>query len=202
MILELKKQFGPKCLGLKVNYNREFSYSPEKSIRFCEAVNDAFRTPLLFNPLNLTCFGAKRGLGLLRDDKELLKHISAETNIAQQIIKKALIDIPKMSTPINNILMGITEEIENDTRPDMYIMYIDPKQLTDLTRKYILVTNEYPIVQPFPFLLICGNVFISTFKSARMSVSFGCPESREFGGLKDNQLVVGLPYNQAVQILS
>ena len=202
MILELKKQFGPKCLGLKVNYNKNFSYSPAKSIRFCEAVNDAFKTPLLFNPLNLTCFGAKRSMGLLLDDKELLKHISAETNIAKKTIRKALNDIPKMSTPIHNILMGITDEIEIDTRPDMYIMYIDPKRLTDLTRRYIIETNDYPIVHPYPFLSICGNVFISTFKSARMSVSFGCPESREYGGLKDNQLVVGLPYNQAVQILS
>lgn len=202
MILELKKQFGPKCIGLKVNYNKEFRYSPAKSIRFCEAINDAFRTPLLFNPLNLSCFGAKRSLGLSQDDKELIKHISEETNIANQTIKKALIDIPKMNTPIHNVLMGINEKIEHDERPDMYIMYIDPKQLTDLSRRYTRVTNDFPVVQPFSFLSICGNIFISTFKSARMSISFGCPESREYGGLKDNQLIVGLPYNQAVQILS
>ena len=202
MILELKKQFGPKCIGLKVNYNKDFNYSPAKSIRFCEAVNDAFRMPLLFNPLNLTCFGAKRSLGLSQDDKELIKHISEETNIANQTIKKALIDIPKMNTPIHNVLMGINEKIEHDERPDMYIMYIDPKQLTDLSRRYTRVTNDFPVVQPFSFLSICGNIFISTFKSARMSISFGCPESREYGGLKDNQLIVGLPYNEAMQILS
>src|SRR5690554_3593025 len=144
MILELKKQFGPKCLGLKVNYNNDFSYSPAKPIRFCEAVNDAFKTPLLFNPLNLECIGAKRSMGLLRDDKELVKHIAEDSNIAKQTIKKALSDIPQMSTPIHNVLMGIDEKFESQECPDMYIMYIDPKQLTDLTRRLILKTNEYP----------------------------------------------------------
>lgn len=202
MILDLRRLYGPKCLGLKVNYNKDFDYSPIKPIRFCEAVNDAFKTPLLFNPQNLICHGAKRSLGLLMDEKDLIKHISSESNIAMQTVKKALSNIPKMNTPIHNILMGIEEEMEEKARPDLFILYLEPKQVMDLMREFTSKTNEFPILKPFSFLSICGNVFISTFKSANMSISFGCPESRRYSGLKDNQLVVGLPYNQALQLLS
>lgn len=194
--------YGPKCLGLKVNYNEDNFYSPVKPIRFCEAVNDAFKTPLLFDPRNLVCYGAKRSMGLLMDDKDLIKHISMESDIAMQTVKKALVDIPRMNTPIHNILMGIDEKMEKNIRPDLYIMYLNPKQVMNLMRDNTLKTNEFPIVKPFTFLSICGNVFISTFKSANMSISFGCPESRNYGGLKDNQLVVGLPYSQALQMFS
>lgn len=202
MIINLKKRYGSKCLGLKVNYHREFDYSPLKPIRFCEAVNDAFKTPLLFYPQSLICQGARRSMGLQLEDKELVKHISSESGIAMQTVKKALSEIPKMTTPIHNILMGIDEEMENELKPDLYILYLEPKQAMELMRSYIQKTNEFPIIKPFSFLSICGNVFISTFKSANMSISFGCPESRNYGGLKDNHLVVGLPYNQAAQMFS
>lgn len=202
MISDLKKLYGPKCLGLKVNYTESNFYSPSKPIRFCEAVNDAFKTPLLFDPKNLICHGAKRSMGLLMDDKDLIKHISAESDIAMQTVKKALVDIPRMNTPIHNILMGIDEKMERTIRPDLYIMYLSPRQVMNLMRSNTLKTNEVPVVKPFTFLSICGNVFISTFKSANMSISFGCPESRKYAGLKDNQLVVGLPYSQAIQMFS
>jgi uncharacterized protein (DUF169 family) len=202
MISLLKRRFGSKCLGLKVNYNKDIAYSPIKPIRFCEAVNDAFKTPLLFDPQNLICIGGRRSLGLLLDDKELAQHISAESGIALQTAKRALNEIPKMNTPIHNVLMGIDENLEKEVQPDLYILYISPKEFMDLSRDYILKTNEFPIVKPFSFLSVCGNVFISTFKSANMSVSFGCPESRSYGGVKDNHVVVGLPYNRCVQLFS
>lgn len=202
MIATLKRKFGQKCLGLKVNYKEEFFYTPDKPIRFCEAVNDAFKTPLLFDPKNLICHGAKRSMGLLMDDKDLMKHISVESDIAMQTVKKALADIPRMNTPIHNILMGIDEKIERTIQPDLFIMYINPKQAMELMREYTQKTNQFPDIKPFTFLSICGNVFISTFKSANMSISFGCPESRKYAGLKDNQLIVGLPYSSAVQMFS
>jgi uncharacterized protein (DUF169 family) len=202
MIATLKRKFGQKCLGLKVNYKEEFFYTPDKPIRFCEAINDAFKTPLLFDPTNLICHGAKRSMGLLMDDKDLIKHIAAESDIAMQTVKKALVDIPRMNTPIHNILMGIDEKMERTIRPDLYILYLSPKQVMNLMRSNTFNTNEFPVVKPFTFLSICGNVFISTFKSANMSISFGCPESRKYAGLKDNQLVVGLPYSQALQMFS
>jgi uncharacterized protein (DUF169 family) len=200
MISKLKSQFGSKCIGLKLNYSKEIAYSPIKSMRFCEAVNDAFKTTLIFNPSNLTCMGARRSMGLLNDDSELIEHISKESGISHQTIKRAIHDIPKMNTPIHNVLMGISEEEEKEIQPDMYILFVSPKDAMELMRVYTFKTDEFPEINPFTFLSICGSVFISTFKSSKMSVSFGCPESRKFGGIKDNLMVVGLPYNISKQL--
>ena len=202
MISKLKRRFGPKCMGLKVNFSKEVAYSPIKPIRFCEAVNDAFKTPLLFDPQNLICMGGRRSMGLLLDEKEMAQQISTENGIALQTAKRALDEIPKMNTPIHNVLMGIDERMERGIQPDMYILYINPKELMDLSRDYILKTNEFPIIKPFPFLSVCGNVFITTFKAANMSISFGCPESRKYGGVKDNHIIVGLPYSKCIQLFN
>lgn len=202
MLRELKKRFGPKCVGIKVNYTSEITYSPEKPIRFCEAVNDSIKTPLIINPNNLTCLGARRSMGLMNDEKELINHISTESGISQQTIKNSLHEIPKMNTPIHNVLLGISEEQEKLIQPDLYIIFTNPKNVMELMRLYTLKTNEFPLINPFAFLSICGSIFISTFKHSKMSVSFGCPESRRYGCVKDHQLVVGLPYTDTIHIFS
>lgn len=194
MILELKKRYGSKCMGLKVNHTNGFEYSPDKPIRFCEAVYDAFKMPLLFNPQNLICMGAKRSMGFLKSDDELIEHISEESGIDPNTVQQAVSHIPHLQEPIQNILMGIDEEMERVVKPDMYIMYITPKEVMELMKQYAEKLKKFPIVMPYTFLSVCGSVFVNTYKSVSMSVSFGCPESRYYGGVKDNLLVVGLPY--------
>ncbi len=128
MISKLKSRFGSKCMGLKVNFGKEVAYSPIKPIRFCEAVNDAFKTPLLFDPQNLVCMGGRRSMGLLLDDKEMAQHLSTENGIALQTLKRALNEIPKMNTPIHNILMGIDEQMETEIQP--VSTYLEKKLVT------------------------------------------------------------------------
>jgi uncharacterized protein (DUF169 family) len=200
MINELKKRFGPKCLGLKVNYTKKFENSPLKQIRFCEAVNDAFKTPLLFNPQNLSCYGAKRSMGILKHDEELVQHIAQESRIASQIIRMAVNDIPHFESPIHNILMGIDEEMEKEVTPDMFILFISPKDVMELMKEYALKLSQYPIIKPYTFMSVCGSVFANTYKHGVISVSFGCPESRKYGGVKDNLMVVGIPYSVCSQL--
>lgn len=194
MILELKKRYGSKCMGLKVNHTNGFEYSPDKPIRFCEAVYDAFKMPLLFNPQNLICMGAKRSMGFMNTDDELIEHISEESEIDPKTVQQAVSQIPYLHEPIQNILMGIDEEMERVVKPDMYIMFITPKEVMELMKLYTQKLNKFPIVMPYTFLSVCGSVFVNTYISGHMSVSFGCPESRYYGGVKDNLLVVGIPH--------
>lgn len=189
-------------MGLKVNHSNGFEYSPDKPIRFCEAVYDAFKMPLLFNPQNLFCMGAKRSMGLMNNDDELVEHISQESGIQPQTIQRAISDIPHLEEPIQNILMGIDDEMEKVAKPDMYIMFITPKEVMELMKLYAQKLNQFPVVKPYTYLSVCGNVFVTTYKTGSMSVSFGCPESRYYGGVKDNLLVVGLPYDSCLELFN
>lgn len=202
MISRLKKEFGPKCLGLKVNYTGENIYTSSKTVRFCEAVNDAFRTPLLLNPQNLSCLGGLRSMSLVRDDKMMTKYLAEEYEISFQVAKKVLVEIPTLNIPIHNVLLGINEEMEKTITPDLYIIYLTPGQLTKLSSAYISRTHEFPMANTFPYLSVCGNIFLKTFRSAQMNIAIGCSQSRQYGEIKDNQLVVGLPYNKSVQIFN
>jgi uncharacterized protein (DUF169 family) len=156
--------------------------------------------PLLFHPQNLICEGAKRSMGILKHDEELVQHIAQESEIASQLIRQAIHDIPRFDVPVENILMGIDEELEKEVHPDMYILFISPKDTMDLMREYALKLNQFPLISPYTFLSVCGNVFVNTYKHRTMSISFGCPESRSFGGVKDNLVIVGLPYYSCLQL--
>jgi len=202
MISKLKNRFGLFCTGIKVNYDKEFDNSPLKSLRFCEAVNDSFHTPVLFNPQNLSCLGSKRSFGVFENDDELIQHISQDSQVVPETVKNVLNDIPIIDSKINNILLGINEEMEKDITPDLYIMYIKPKDVLVLMREYTQKLNKLPSIKPYFFLSVCGNIFVRTYKFGVMSISFGCPESRKYGGVKDNLVIVGIPYNNCLQLLS
>jgi len=200
MIAKLKKRFGPFCTGIKVNYEKEFANSPLKSLRFCEAVNDSFHIPILFITQNLSCMGSKRSMGLLKNDSNIIQHISEESKVLPKTIRYVLDDTPFFDNPVNNVLLGISEDMEREVQPDLYIMYVNPKDSMELVKNYTLITNQLPSIKPSIFLSVCGNAFVNTYKNKVMSISFGCPESRKYGGLKDNLMVVGIPFSICLEI--
>jgi len=153
MISKLKKRFGLYCTGIKVNYGKEFENTPLKSLRFCEAVNDSFRTPILFNTQNLSCMGSRRSLGIFNNDDDLIQHISQESLVEPKTVKYVLDDTPIFDTPVYNVLLGISEEMEKEIQPDLYIMYIEPKDVMDLMKEYTLKLSKFPAIQSVEMFL-------------------------------------------------
>jgi uncharacterized protein (DUF169 family) len=47
---------------------------------------------------------------------------------------------------------------------------------------------------------VCGNVAVKSYIDQKISISFGCPDSREYGGIERGELVIGLPHNIAFRI--
>lgn len=43
---------------------------------------------------------------------------------------------------------------------------------------------------------ICGNIAVNTYLEEKISLSFGCEDSRKYGGISRGQLVVGIPYSE------
>jgi len=57
-----------------------------------------------------------------------------------------------------------------------------------------------PVISPYSLLSICGNVFVRSYQDENINISFGCPESREFGGVDNEEIVIGIPYEMALLI--
>ena len=201
MLNQLKSIFGERCTGIRVNepsYNR-FIF-PERAMKFCEAVHMSFEQPVELTQTNVSCPGARRSFDFDENDEELVQMISENTRIPASHVLEALRDIPVINSDIQNILIGITEDLEKEIVPDVFIIYTQPdkvmKFIHDLARQ-----KMKPHMPPYSIHSICGNVFARSFKDEEVTISFGCPESREYGGVKPDEVVVGLPYQAARKLV-
>ena len=200
MINKLKQYFGARCTSLYVNsYFTGFINTPLKQMKFCEAVDQSFKVPLRLNAGNLGCPGARHCIGFKNDNIQLATKISDENNIPVKFIQTALEKIPTLKG-ISHINLGLTDRIENDMQPSLYIMYVKPFKITELMHKLAKMAL-IPSVPPYTFLSVCGNVFANCYLNQKVTISFGCPESRASGGIGEDEIVVGLPFSIAENLL-
>lgn len=193
MISELKKLFGQKCTGIKINgdFKEFFINVPVKKMKFCEAVACSFGLPLQLNNKNTECPAARRSIGFDKDDRQLAEIISDRNDIPNQFVDETLKDIPKQ-TEIKNISLGITDYMEERIQPDLYIIYLQPANVTAVI--HALAKHGINVsISPYSLLSVCGNVFSKTLQNEEVTVSFGCPESRKAGGIHHDEVVMGIP---------
>ncbi len=201
MIEQLKMKFGTKCTAISVNTELPETFYPTSDhIKLCEAVNHSFHEPVKLVNKNLRCPGARRSLGFDNDDSSLANIISKNNKIPLQFIKNALCEIPKLKN-IDNVYLGIDENMEKEIQPDLYIIYVQPGMVTKLIHTLAKIGIK-PSVPPFSLLSVCGNVFSHCYKNNTVSLSFGCPESRKCGGIEKNEVVLGFSFEYALNILN
>jgi uncharacterized protein (DUF169 family) len=200
MIDKLKTRFGKKCSGIKINAPvlRPINI-PEKSMKFCEAVSYSFKVPIQINKNNLDCPGARRNLGFDEEDDKLARTVSDNTHIPLNFVLSSLKKIPIIRENVYNIILGITEEMEKFVQPDVFIIYTQPYNIMQIIHDFARKEIQ-PHISPYLLLSICGNVFIRSYQDKNINISFGCPESRKLGGVDNEEIVVGMPYEMASQL--
>jgi uncharacterized protein (DUF169 family) len=196
MLDTIKEYFGTrKCSGMLANCPMEEVINiPSKKMRFCEAVNHSFEIPLLINKQNIGCMGAARNLGFQRQtDDEISSHISENTGIARDFVKKMLACTAPVNRSLKNIYMGITEAMEEVYPPDFFIVYAKPVKVMQLIHELARKQQKRPFISSYSLLSICGHVFVSGYLTGAICISFGCPESRKYGGVSEDEMVIGFP---------
>lgn len=203
MINDLKKYFNTyKCTGIKINdFSGYVVNSPTANLRFCEAVKYSFNVPLLMNEQNMGCRGAERNFGFRKDnDEDLSLHISESTGISVELVREMLDDTSVIKDQINNLALGITEEMEKTYKPDFFIIYTSPLRSMQLIHHLAKTSGIRPFIAPYSLLSICGNVFARGYNTGNVCISFGCPESRKYGGVDMDEVVIGIPGEMAKQL--
>lgn len=194
MLNDLKNWFGERCSGVKVNGEvMDCINIPSKHLRFCEAVNYSFDVPIHLNNDNLNCPGARETFGFDHQSNDLAARISKNTGIPETYIIDSLSQVPVMNKTVHTLILGITEDMEKFLLPDVYIVYTKPEKLMQFIHQ-VARFEQKPFISPFSLLSICGNVFTRSYRDRAISVSFGCPESRNAGGIREDEVVVGIPY--------
>ena len=180
-----------------IKFEKQISVNNIKPVRFCEAVYRTQNKHISLSPLDVCGDGARRCFGWLKNnDLMLAQRHSEKTGIGQDVACKLIRSVPVLSEKFSGISLG------KDTDGDVYISYLPPESEMKLVRYWQIMTGRNLNIEISGMMSICGNVAVRSYIDQKISISFGCPDSREYGGIEKGQLVIGLPYHIASSLCS
>lgn len=192
--MEIVREFEGKYGGVwtKVRFYKE---EPEikrlkrgKGIRFCEAVGRARLSPLILDKESISCPGARYVFGWDNNLKEkMIKACGERRSISKEKAESILDKIPLLPQGFKYIGLNLGGE------PDLVISYPQPEQFMNLLKAYQNHQGENLDISLSSVVSVCGNIAVRTFLGQEINISFGCDDSREYGNIGRDRLVVGIP---------
>ena len=155
--------------------------------RLCEAIARSFYETIVLPVKHIRCLGARRSLGLTDDHDDLALRICTQAGIALDLAYKAVEEVPRLIGPPVAITLGRQDS------PDVLIGCLRPGVVMNLIRRWQEIYGAGPTVKLSSFMALCGNVVAGAHTSRQLCLSFGCPDSREYAGIEEDVLVVGIP---------
>ena len=189
--------FGLKGVGVKF-YTDEIetsNFQILREIRFCQAVRIARDKPVLLDKDSIICKGARYALGFEDEAKEAIVNvIKLKRGISKEIAEQLVENIPRIkNSPYKYIGLNVDE-------PDILIFYINPIRFMELLKIYQRTGNSLE-VKLSSLTAMCGDVAVQTYLTKKICISFGCDDSREYGDVVDEELVVGIPKEEIEQLI-
>ena len=181
--------FGLKGVGVKF-YNDEIdtgNFKILRDIRFCQAVRIARDQRVLLDKDSIICKGARYALGFEDEAKEAIVNIiKLKRGMSKEIAEKLVENIPRIkNSPYKYIGLNVDD-------PDILIFYINPTRFMEFIKIYQRTGNSLE-VKLSSLTAMCGDVAVQTYLTKKICISFGCDDSREYGEVSDEELVVGIP---------
>ena len=103
------------------------------------------------------------------------------------------------SVPVQNeMYSGLS--LSGHANGDVYISYASPESAMKLVRYWQKATGCNLETEISSIMSVCGNIAVKSYIDQKISISFGCPDSREYGGIKEGQLVMGIPHTIACHL--
>jgi uncharacterized protein (DUF169 family) len=103
------------------------------------------------------------------------------------IAKKAITRVPVLPEGFEAVWVG------SDTAPDVYVSYMPPETAMEVVRSWQRVFGETLTVQVSGVMAVCGSAVVNSYVNHAVSLTFGCPDSRRYGGIRPEQLVMAMP---------
>ena len=169
-------------------------------LRFCEALTKARSCPLLLNPGSISCPGANYVFGWKRNGASrgtILDELMKRRGLGRTAAGKLISQVPVFEQ--SPVAIGLnTDEV-----PDMIISYCQPPTIMKFLKLWQTVFDGYNLMSSLSSVLsVCGNVAAGCHHSGDVVLSFGCDDSREFGDIGRDRLVLGLPYHLIKKLLA
>lgn len=159
--------------------------------RLCEAITRSFDESIVVPVERISCAGACRSLGSYHDDPRLADTIADDVGIQPETLLMMVRETSALSQTATAIALG-------DLDPaDVIVGFLQPAIGMLVMQRWQQVFEMAPTVEISSFMAICGNVVVAAYEGARLCMSLGCSRSRRFGAIRDDTLIVGMPFTLA-----
>jgi uncharacterized protein (DUF169 family) len=162
--------------------------------RLCEAVHCSFKENLTLSCGTMECAGALRSLGLGRHDEQMAWQMSEKTGMPLERAKGLLAATPILTANVRAVELGATD------RPDVLMGYLRPEAAMKLLRHWQQITGRRLATELSSFTAVCTSL-VAAHQEKRPVFSFGCPDSRKYGGIGPDRLVAALPREVVSQMM-
>jgi len=184
----LEERIGGRWTG--ITFNRDDPVNEElakRKMRLCEAIKESYTRPIVLTQDLISCSGALRSLGWRTDlDENLAHNIAEASGTALEVARKLVANTPYLER-------GTSVTIGNNSAPDIAISYAQPEAAMRLLRLWQQVKGADLDMAASSVMAVCGSVVAKAHKTNRICLSFGCPDSRKYGAISRDRLVIGLP---------
>jgi uncharacterized protein (DUF169 family) len=158
-----------------------------KDVKFCQAVKLARNQQVFLDKDSIICKGARYALGFDTGTKEeIVNAIKFKRGVSREIAEQLVNSIPRVKDATYNYI-GLSVD-----DPDIFIFYMTPKRFMEFLKVYQRTGNNLE-VKLSSLTAMCGDVAAQTLTTKKICISFGCDDSREYGEVADEELIVGIP---------
>ena len=154
--------------------------------RLCEAVHCSFKENFTLLCGSIECLGALRSLGLGRHDEQMAWQMSEKTGMPLERAKGLLAATPILTRNVRAVELGATD------RPDVLMGYLRPEAAMKLLRHWQQMTGRRLATELSAITAVCASL-VAAYQDGLPVFSFGCPDSREHGGIGPDRLIAALP---------
>lgn len=162
--------------------------SAEKKYRFCEALDEAVSHPICLNSDNLSCDRAKFVFGWSFENKnEIMESCQTKMGLSNEEVKNLFYNFSKLNKNIESVGLNTSEF------PDLAIAYLNPGVAMRIIRKYNRNNSENIDVSISSVMSICGSLVVRSYMEDKITLSFGCEDSRRYSNIDRDRLAICLP---------
>lgn len=174
-----------------------FVAAPQEKIQpfslLCEAVSCSFERDIVMDAADVTCPGACHCLGLERDEERMAHRMSERAGITAGHAVRIIGGTPRLETGIAALALGRIDH------PDVLVSFLTPKAAMCVLRRWQRFSGTRLTTSFSAFAALCAAL-AAAHTGNEPVFSFGCPDSRAYGGITDDRLIAAMPGGLAVML--
>ena len=167
--------------------------TPLPCARLCEAIGQGFQNSVTIDVRTLDCPGGLRALGVPIDDGHMAREMAQRAVMPFESARRIIQTTPRLERPARFITIGPIEQ------PDILVSYLQPEAAMKLLRRWQQVFGRRLNTGLSATTAICAAA-AAAYTANELVFSFGCPDSRDYGGIAAHQLIATLPVSLAARL--